>query len=201
MENRGQNECLTSRYTPGPWKIGPLIEGGIRGDRRHVYVDIFGAGRKLARISAYGRMKNSPFADHLEKRGKEIRFVSEAEVKANARRLVAAVNACDGISTKTLEVISGADGKLEIRKKGKPTQIPFRRLFVALASVGGIPTGALEDGVLTTIVRLAAIGLRTLERGPSEDARRFTQGQKDRALCQARTCISRHGRAREGANV
>lgn len=201
QKNGGHGTDGTSRHTPGPWKAGQLIEGGIRLDRHHVYVDVFGAGRKLGRVSAYGKKENFPLVGSSRTRSKEIRTVSEAEVKANAQRLVAAVNACEGISTRTLERFADAGGNLEVRKKGGKKPIPLRRLMAALVAVGGIPTGALEDGVLTTIVRLAALGVHTLERGPEEDVSRFCRGGKNRLLSQARACITLHIRSREDADA
>lgn len=201
MEDRGRQKEATYRHTPGPWKAGPLTEDGLRRDRQHVYVDVFCGGRKIARVSAYGKRENGLLSWGLKARGKTPHIVSETEVKANARRLVATVNALEGISTRTLEKIAGCNGNVEVRSKGKIKPFPLRRLVVALAAVGGIPTLALEDGVLTAIVRLAAIGLRTLEHGPSEDVTRFCRGRENRALSQARTCIALHGKTRGGANA
>ena len=88
---------MSEKYTKGPWSFGDVSPDGslliVSGKRR----------RYVANVQVHQAPRAAGAFEEMER-------------KANARRIVACVNACDGISTDELEEISRTGGMLGPRE-------------------------------------------------------------------------------------
>jgi hypothetical protein len=80
-----------SKHTPGPWYVGKTIDSDCR---------IYSPAGTHAIARTYGPDLN----------GIGVCRLTGPENRADARRIVACVNACEGISTEAIEVISKMGG-------------------------------------------------------------------------------------------
>lgn len=87
--------------------------------------------------------------------GGELIGYEAAQTSADARRIVACVNACEGIDTDWLEEVTEADD-CELGATIRPTGEPLTRPLAAWRAVdeAGIPTEALQDGIIEEVVGL-----------------------------------------------
>jgi hypothetical protein len=89
----------TQKHTPTPWRAGEWITGH---DGHYVYSLIFGAGKRVASVSVYGKRKDGSDAGKPARFGGTKPTYTQEEVDANRAFIVRAVNAHDDL-VKALE--------------------------------------------------------------------------------------------------
>lgn len=140
-----------AQHTPGPWAVGPWITSMGEG----VYANIGAGPDRIAAVTVYGRRRDSD--EHVGRKlkyGGTARSVPQEVAEANARRIVACVNACEGIPG---ELLTGAGAVVPgITFKGvQESADALRRELIELrAALQGLAPMWDNDGPLLTVYRL-----------------------------------------------
>ena len=123
-----------SKHTPGPWTLGEPIKAD-HPTLHTVYRLIFGKGRKLASITAYGKKKDGTSGGRDLKWGGKSRTVPETELHANGRLIAAAPELLDAL--KAIEAFlfrcEGNGGSTQGQNTTLAEVISFARSTIAKA--------------------------------------------------------------------